>query len=147
MGITSLKDAGQYGFTLVLGGGEVSLLEMTSAYGTFATNGIRNPYTAILSVEDSAGNKIKEFSPQPEQVIDPQVAMKINDVLSDNVARTPDSFLLMLGLGVCLSLWPMQNSVRDGPRHFSKSFGGWPRLSCPRRRVSRIKTARCSRGF
>src|SRR3989338_869080 len=50
MGINSLSDISRYGLTLVIGGGEVSLLDMTSAYGVFANDGIRNPYTGILKV-------------------------------------------------------------------------------------------------
>jgi 1A family penicillin-binding protein len=89
MGIGSLGDANQYGLTLVLGGGEVSLLDMTSAYGVFATEGIRNPYTAILEVKDKDGNTLEKLEPNPRQVLDPEVARKISDILSDDVARAP----------------------------------------------------------
>ncbi len=89
MGIQSLGDPNTYGLTLVLGGGEVSLLDMTSAYGVFATEGVRNPYTAILRVEDKNGNVLEELTPNPSQVLDPEITRKISDILSDNVARTP----------------------------------------------------------
>lgn len=89
MGITGLGDANQYGLTLVLGGGEVSLLEMTSAYGVFATEGVRNPYVSILRVEDSTGKLLEEYKPRPTKVLDAEVARSISDILSDNVARTP----------------------------------------------------------
>src|SRR3989344_518273 len=89
VGITSLQDKERYGLTLVLGGGEVSLLEMTSAYGVFANDGKRDPYTGIISVEDASGNIIEEYEQNETQVMDPGVARKISDVLSDNVARTP----------------------------------------------------------
>ncbi|MEQ1500075.1 MAG: transglycosylase domain-containing protein [Parcubacteria group bacterium] len=89
MGITSLGNANQYGLTLVLGGGEVSLLDMTSAFGVFATEGNRNPYTGIIKVEDKNGNVLEEIKTRPTQVLDPEVARKISDILTDNVARTP----------------------------------------------------------
>lgn len=89
MGITSLGSSNQYGLTLVLGGGEVSLLEMTSAYGVFATEGIKNYYTSILRVEDKNGKVLEQFTPRPEQVLDPEVARKISDILNDNIARAP----------------------------------------------------------
>ena len=89
MGITSLGDPSQYGLTLVLGGGEVSLLDMTSAYGVFATEGVRNPYTGILSVEDKNGNVLEQIKPRPTQVLDPEVTRQISDILNDNVARAP----------------------------------------------------------
>ncbi len=89
MGITGLTNPNQYGLTLVLGGGEVSLIDMTSAYGVFANKGIRNPYVSVLRVEDKNGNVLEEFTPQPVRVIPEQIALQISDVLSDNKARTP----------------------------------------------------------
>lgn len=89
LGITSLGDANLYGLTLVLGGGEVSLLEMTSAYGVFANDGVRNPYISILKVEDNKGNILEEAKPRPVNVLDSEVARNISDMLTDNVARTP----------------------------------------------------------
>ncbi|MEK7106688.1 MAG: transglycosylase domain-containing protein [Patescibacteria group bacterium] len=90
MGITTLGDKDQYGLTLVLGGGEVNLLEMTAAYGVFANDGVRNPPTPILKVEDGAGNTLESYTEQSARVIESQIARQINDVLSDNVARTPE---------------------------------------------------------
>lgn len=87
MGITSLKDPNRYGLTLVLGGGEVSLLELTSAYGVFANDGIRNPYRSVLKVEDSDGNVLEEARPNQTQAIPSQVARQINDILSDPSVR------------------------------------------------------------
>lgn len=88
MGITSLKDPNQYGLTLVLGGGEVSLLELTSAYGVFANDGIRNPYRSILRIEDSKGNILEESNINPVQVIPYQPARLISDILSDPSVRS-----------------------------------------------------------
>jgi 1A family penicillin-binding protein len=89
MGIESLADIDRYGLTLVLGGGEVSLLDMTSAYGVFANNGLRNPYTGILKVEDAQGNILESFRPHPRKVLDEKIALQISDILSDNKARAP----------------------------------------------------------
>jgi len=90
MGITSLSNnPDQYGLTLVLGGGEVSLLDLTSAYGVFANNGIRNPYISIISVTDKNGNVIENLKQRPENVIDQNITSQISNILSDNVARTP----------------------------------------------------------
>ena len=87
MGINSLSDPDRYGLTLVLGGGEVSLLELTSAYGVFANDGIRNPYRSILRVEDSSGNILEEAKETPNQVIPAQIARQISDILSDTKVR------------------------------------------------------------
>jgi 1A family penicillin-binding protein len=90
LGITTLADAARYGLTLVLGGGEVNLLEMTGAYAVFANDGIKNPPTGILRVEDRDGNVLEQYQNQATRVLEPQVARQINDMLSDNEARTPE---------------------------------------------------------
>ncbi len=90
LGISTLTDASRYGLTLVLGGGEVSLLEITGAYSVFANDGVRNPPTGILRVEDRDGAVLEEYERKEERVIEPQIARLVNDVLSDNVARTPE---------------------------------------------------------
>jgi 1A family penicillin-binding protein len=90
MGITTLGNPNDYGLTLVLGGGEVTLLDMTSAYGVFATEGIRYEPQVILKVEDGTGKVLEEFSPKGgNRVLSENSAREISDVLSDNVARTP----------------------------------------------------------
>lgn len=87
MGINSLTEPARYGLTLVLGGGEVSLLELTSAYGVFANDGVRNPYRLVLKVEDSKGNVLEEAVNNSNQVIPAQVARQISDILSDPKVR------------------------------------------------------------
>jgi membrane peptidoglycan carboxypeptidase len=90
MGITTLGNPNQYGLTLVLGGGEVTLLDMSSAYGTFANNGVRMDPVSVLKIEDGAGNVIEDnSSPAGTQVLAPNIAQEINDILSDPVARAP----------------------------------------------------------
>ncbi len=89
MGITTLGGPDRYGLTLVLGGGEVKLLDLTSAYGTFATGGFKHKPTGILKIEDKSGTTIEEWADSGEQVLDTQTALKISDMLSDNAARTP----------------------------------------------------------
>ena len=94
MGITTLANPARYGLTLVLGGGEVTPLDMTSAYGVFANNGVRYEPTAILRIEDPTGRVVEDNSePTGSQVLEPAVAEQINDILSDTAAATP------LGLG------------------------------------------------
>ncbi len=89
-GITTLtKSPSFYGPSIVLGGGEVKLLDMVSAYGVFATEGLKTPPVSILKIEDSKGNIIEENKKTPKRVLEEEVARLINDVLSDNEARTP----------------------------------------------------------
>lgn len=89
MGIRSLTDVNRYGLTLVLGGGEVSLLDITGAYGVFANNGIKNSPTPILKIEDSDGEIVEEFKYEEQRVLTEQVSLQITDILSDNDARAP----------------------------------------------------------
>jgi len=89
MGISTLGDISRYGLTLVVGGGEVSLLDMTSAYGIFANNGIRNPYTGILKIEDVSGKILEEFNQNAQEVLPKNTALVISDILSDEKARIP----------------------------------------------------------
>jgi membrane carboxypeptidase/penicillin-binding protein PbpC len=89
MGIKSLTDPERYGLTLVLGGGEVSPLEMTSAYAVFANEGVRVQEHGILKVENSLGGSIYDFRLDPKQALDKETARQITDILSDNEARAP----------------------------------------------------------
>lgn len=104
LGVKSLSDKNNYGLTLVLGGGEVSLLEMTNAYSSFANDGVRNTETGILKVETLGGEVLEEYTPAPERAIAAEVARQVSDVLSDNVARAPafgeNSALALPGVAV-----------------------------------------------
>ncbi|OGG40841.1 hypothetical protein A2118_01580 [Candidatus Kaiserbacteria bacterium GWA2_50_9] len=89
-GLTTLGDPNQYGLTLVLGGGEVRLLDLTSAYATFANDGVRNTPTGILEVDDAKGNVLLSFVPQRSQVLPENIAHDISAMLSDAPARLPE---------------------------------------------------------
>jgi len=89
MGITTLRDPSAYGLSLVLGGGEVKLVDMVSAYGVFAAHGYRVPPASVLKIEDSQGNIIEENQKTPKRILKPRSAELINSILSDNTARTP----------------------------------------------------------
>ncbi len=89
MGITTLKDRGRYSLSLVLGGGEVKLIDETAAYGVFASEGIRHPISLILRIEDNKKNILEEYENNPIQVLDKQIARQINNILSDETARIP----------------------------------------------------------
>lgn len=89
MGLETLTNAKQYGLTLVLGGGEVRPLDMAGAYAVFAADGIKNPTTGILKVEDKKGKILDEFKKKEYRVLPEQTARLISSILSDNAARTP----------------------------------------------------------
>jgi len=87
MGIRSLQDPYHYGLSLVLGGGDVTLLEETSAYGVFAARGEKNSPVLILKIEDKEGNILEEFRKRPQEVLEKNIADQINYVLSNNDFR------------------------------------------------------------
>jgi len=91
LGVTTLS-ASRMGPTTVLGTQEISLLQLTGAYATFANAGKRAVPRAILRVEDSAGHVLYSAPavPQAAQVISPQAAYMLTSVLIDNKARAPD---------------------------------------------------------
>ncbi len=89
LGITTLTNPENYGLSLVLGGAEVTLLEMTSAFGVFSQEGILHPQTPILRVENSKGEVLEEKRETSLATLDTEVARTINDILSDNDARVP----------------------------------------------------------
>ncbi|MCS7003676.1 MAG: penicillin-binding protein, partial [Dehalococcoidia bacterium] len=64
MGLTTLSDADRFGLALTLGGGEVRLLDLTSAFGVFANGGVRVTPTVILEVSDARGNLIERWQPR-----------------------------------------------------------------------------------
>jgi 1A family penicillin-binding protein len=90
MGITTLNNPSSYGLALVLGGGEVKLVDHVSAFGTFATAGVRHDKTAILKILDGQANVLQEYKNSPgEKVLDTEVCAKIDGILSDNSLRAP----------------------------------------------------------
>ena len=89
-GITTLRQPpSYYGLALVLGGGEVKLLDITSAYGVFASRGFIVPPTAVSRIEDERNKIIEKTTKNPRRVLESKVADLINDILSDNDARAP----------------------------------------------------------
>ncbi len=89
MGITTLQDRSRFGLSLVLGGAEVRLVDLVSAYGVFANDGVRNPWFFIEKIESSEGEVLEEHKSEPKRVVDSQTARLVTDVLSDNSARSP----------------------------------------------------------
>ncbi|MFT5831942.1 MAG: 1A family penicillin-binding protein [Candidatus Paceibacteria bacterium] len=89
MGLNTLDDPDRYGLTLVLGGGEVRLKDMTHAYGIFANGGIRAVPRSIIRIEDTSGNVIEEREVSEQRVLEENIAYMVSDVLSDNIARAP----------------------------------------------------------
>jgi membrane peptidoglycan carboxypeptidase len=89
VGITTFT-RNDYGLALTLGGGEVTLLDLTNVYATLANGGRQVPLVAITRIEDFQGNLIFEYQqPAGEQVVRSEHAFLISNILSDYRARVP----------------------------------------------------------
>ncbi len=94
-----------YGLSLTLGGGEVTLMEMTNAYGILANGGKKIVPVAITKIEFGTDNVVCQ-QPAPgvtptdtpacqtapedigQQVVRPEHTYLISDILADNHARS-----------------------------------------------------------
>lgn len=88
LGYTTLQERWRFGLSLVLGGGEVKLLEHTRAFSVFAQEGELHELSAILKVEDKNGKILEEYQDHKTKILETQVARLINDILSDNSSRS-----------------------------------------------------------
>ena len=92
MGISSFSDASfdRYGLAMALGGSEVSLLDLATAYHTIANAGQFLEPTPIINITNSDGLDIP-IAPRraPAQAISAQAAFLVTDIISDNEARAP----------------------------------------------------------
>ncbi|MBI2446336.1 MAG: PBP1A family penicillin-binding protein [Parcubacteria group bacterium] len=124
MGITTLKDRSRYGLSLVLGAAEVKLLDMVSAFGVFSQDGIKRKPVGILKIEDGSGRILEEYKEQNQRVMEEQTAREINDILSDNNARSP-----MFGLYSPLYLGEIPAAAKTGttqdPSDETKARDAW----------------------
>ena len=88
MGITTLVDSGAYSdvnLAMALGGLSkgVNPLEMASAYGVLATNGLYNKPIALLKIVDRDGKVLYQAKPQSKRVVDAASAYLTTNMLED----------------------------------------------------------------
>ncbi len=117
LGYTSFKDRSRFGLALVLGGGEVQLIEHVAAFGVFANDGVQSKKTAILRITNSSGKVLEEKIPEQKQVIDKNIARTVSNVLSDNESRAyifGRNSALQLGNRPVAVKTGTTNSYRDG---------------------------------
>lgn len=106
-GFDGLRDDWSYGPSLALGTAEVTPLEMAEAYSVFANNGTHVELSSILKIETTDGKILEQWDEskvEKTEVLDPQVAYIINDILSDPNA----------GLGANIYLAAIDNAAKTG---------------------------------
>lgn len=89
LGVSTLKERWRYGLSLVLGGGEVRLVDLVNAYASLSQEGVRHEQSLILKVEKSNGEIIEDFVDSSERVFEADYVRMINDILSDKDLRRP----------------------------------------------------------
>lgn len=109
MGYSTLSE-GEFGLSLVLGGGEVKLIDHVNAYGIFANSGIKYNVESILQVDDSIGEKLYQWkSKNGENVLSEKITATISNVLSDDASRA-----YVFGAGGVLTLPGRPVAVKTG---------------------------------
>lgn len=98
-GLNTLNNPQRFGLSLVLGGGEVRLIDLVHAYSTLAQDGTAKNRTTVLEVRDKKGAAIESFSAKKQRVVDAQYTRMINAILSDQELRA-GLFQSSLGLTV-----------------------------------------------
>jgi len=90
LGIKGLNQPDRYGLSLVLGGGEVTLLDHVNAYGALATGGIHHDKTAILKIQDKDGTVLEEYRQDGGQrVVEEKYVAMLDHIMSTNEYRAP----------------------------------------------------------
>lgn len=145
LGINGLdRGLNYYGLSLVLGGGEVTLLDHTYAYSVLANSGVQagepvppqqrrtgfrnlDP-VAILQVRDTSNNVLKKYEqPDVERIISTDVQYLLSNIMSDDVARAP-----MFGANSTLTLPDRRVAAKTGTTNGNKdswTMGFTPQLT------------------
>jgi 1A family penicillin-binding protein len=89
MGITTWKDRSRYGLSLALGSGEVKMTELAQAYSVFANLGEKVEINPIYKIDNYLGENIYKKEKEAKQIVSSDLALIINNILSDNQARSP----------------------------------------------------------
>lgn len=115
LGIETWDDPSRYGLSMALGGLEARMVDMAELFGVFANNGYKTPPVSVLSMEDHNGNKMFNYNPSSEKVLDEGIAYIISDILSDNIARVP-----AFGGGSALEIPGYKVAVKTGTTDYKK---------------------------
>jgi 1A family penicillin-binding protein len=89
MGITTWKERNRFGLSLALGSGEIKMTEMAQAYSIFANLGEKVKINPIYKIDNYLGENIYKKEKEMEKIISPELTLTINNILSDDLARSP----------------------------------------------------------
>jgi len=136
MGLTQFtpteENLRRFGLSITLGGGETTLLNLTSAFSVFAAAGKKIDTNAISEISDFKGKKIyKQVRVKEKLVLTPEVAFLISHILSDNNARLdvfgPSSYLNIPGKTVAVKTGTSDDKRDNWAVGYTKSItvGVW----------------------
>ncbi|MBI5127137.1 PBP1A family penicillin-binding protein [Candidatus Roizmanbacteria bacterium] len=136
MGISTFaptqENLNRFGLAVTLGGGETTLLDLTSSFSVFASSGQKKETASISEITDFKGKKIyKQVRVREKQVITPEVAFLISHILSDNNARLdvfgPNSYLNIPGKTVAVKTGTTDDKRDNWAVGYTKSItvGVW----------------------
>lgn len=77
----------QAGLSAAIGGCGNRQIDLVNSYASLARMGVYKPISTVLEVKNSQGEVIKKYKDESKQVIDPQIAYILADILSDDNAR------------------------------------------------------------
>ena len=61
-------------------------VDLTNAYATLGRMGVYKPSTSVIEVKNSQGDVLKKWKDESKEVLDPQIAYILNDILADQTA-------------------------------------------------------------
>ncbi len=136
MGLTTFaptqENLNRFGLAVTLGGGETTLLDLTSAYDVFADGGMKKDISDLLEITDFKGNTVfKQIKSKEKRVLSPEVAFLVSHVLSDNNARMeefgPNSYLNIPGKTVAVKTGTTNDKRDNWTIGYTKSItvGVW----------------------
>lgn len=127
-GVKTLTDPNRYGLSLVLGGGEVRLIDLVGAYSILANDGVKHEQSFILEIKDSSGNILESYEDKSSQIVDSNYVRMINEILSDPEARSG-----LFGSSFNLTIFPgYQVALKTGTTNDYRdawAFGYTPNLT------------------
>jgi len=122
----------RFGLSLTLGGGETTLLDLTSAYSVLAFGGLKHDINSVNDISDFKGKNIfKKVRTQEKRIFSPEISFLLSHILSDNNARIeefgPNSYLNIPGKTVSVKTGTTDDKRDNWAIGYTKSItvGVW----------------------
>lgn len=136
MGLTQFApttdNLNRFGLAITLGGGETTLLDLTSAFSVLADSGKKKDTSSIVEISNFNGKKIyKKVRVKEKQVLSPEVSFLVSHILSDNNSRVevfgPNSYLNIPGRTVAVKTGTTDDKRDNWAVGYTKSItvGVW----------------------